>query len=251
MRDVLVLCYHGISEAWPEPTAVRPGVFEDQLQALLRQGYRGATLSAALTDPPAERTLAVTFDDACRSVLELAAPIMARLGLPGTVYVPTDYAAGERPMGWEGFGNWLGTPHEPELRCLSWEQLATLVGDGWEVGSHTRSHRRLSQLDEAAIAAELSESKGAIEERLGRRCESLAYPYSDYDARAVRAAWEAGYRSAVTTPTVPVSPLPLEWPRVVITRGDSTRRLLLRVRSRRLVTPPLTQAALALRRLTH
>ncbi len=251
MDDVLVLCYHGISESWPASTSVRPGDFEGQLSELVRRGYRGATISQALTAPPAERTLAVTFDDAHRSVLELAAPIMARLGIPGTVYVPTDYAGGERPMGWEGYDAWLGTAHERELLCLGWDDLGGLVAGGWEVGSHTCSHPRLSQLDDAAIATELGESKRVCEERIGARCESLAYPYSDYDARAVRAAWEAGYRSAVTVPTRPASPLPLEWPRVGVYQGESVRRLSARLRTRRLRPSGPSRAVLALRRLAR
>ena len=91
MNDLLVLCYHGISESWPADTSVRPAEFEEQLAELTRLGYRGATLVDALgQESSSERTLVVTFDDAHRSVLEHA-PIMARLGIPGpcssTVYV--------------------------------------------------------------------------------------------------------------------------------------------------------------------
>jgi peptidoglycan/xylan/chitin deacetylase (PgdA/CDA1 family) len=249
MGDVLVLCYHGISETWPEATSVRPGDFEDQLKALAGRGYRGATLSEALTAPPAERTLVVSFDDAQRSVLELAAPIMARLGIPGTIFVPTDYAGGERPMGWEGYDIWLGTEHERELLCLGWDELRGLADRGWEIGSHTCSHPRLARIDDAAIATELGESKRVCEERMGRPCHSFAYPYSDYDARAVRAAADAGYRFAVSVPRRPASPLPLEWPRVGVFNGESARRVVLRTRSRRLAPSPAMRAALALRRL--
>ncbi|HEV7770565.1 MAG TPA: polysaccharide deacetylase family protein [Solirubrobacterales bacterium] len=249
MGDVLVLCYHGISETWPAATSVRPGDFEDQLRAFVRRGYRGATLAEALTAPPAERTLVVSFDDANRSVLELAAPIMAGLGMPGTVFVPTDYAGSGEPMGWEGHQDWLGTEHERELLCLGWEQLRGLVGEGWEVGSHTCSHPRLSRLDDAAISRELSESKRVCEAELGVPCRSLAYPYSDYDERAVKAAAEAGYGFAVTVPRRPQSPLPLQWPRVGVFHGESANRVALRARSRRFAPSAAMRAALALRRL--
>lgn len=249
MNDLLVLCYHGISETWPAATSVRSEDLERQLEAFLRDGYRGATLSEALTDPPAERTLVVTFDDAHRSVQELAAPLMARLGVPGTVYVPTDYAGTERPMGWAGYDSWLGTEHESELLCMDWEGLRGLAAAGWEVGSHTCSHPRLSQLDDARIAAELGDSKRRCEEMMGAPCRSLAYPYSDYDARAVRAAGEAGYSSAVTVPRSPAAPLPLQWPRVGAYRGESARRIALRAKSRRLGVSLPARAGLALRRL--
>lgn len=247
MSDVLVLCYHGISASWPASTTVKPGDFESQLTEFTRRGYRGATFSEALTAPPFERTLVVTFDDAHRSVFELAAPAMARLGIPGTVYVPTDYAGTDRPMGWDGYDEWLGTEHEPELLCMDWEQLRALAADGWEIGSHTCSHPHLSQLDEAAIAKQLSDSRSVCEERMGVRCSSIAYPYSDYDDRVVRAAGEAGYRFACTVPRGPESPLPLQWPRVGVYWGEGARRIATRARTRRLGPSASAQAALRVR----
>jgi peptidoglycan/xylan/chitin deacetylase (PgdA/CDA1 family) len=246
VRDVLVLCYHGISETWPAETSVRPQDFERQLRFLVERGYRGATLSEALT-APTERALAVTFDDAHRSVLDLAAPIMAPLGLPGTVYVPTAYPDSGRPMAWDGYDRWMGTEHEPELGCLGWEELRGLAARGWEVGSHTRSHPRLSTLSEEEIAAELRDSRRECEESMGTACLSVAYPYSDYDPRVVRLAAEAGYRFGATVPRGPRAPLPLEWPRVGVYNGESARRVGLRARGRRLRASGLSRVARVVR----
>ncbi len=252
MNDLLVLSYHGISEDWPAETTVRPGDFEEQLTALVRRGYRGATVSDALgLSPVEERTVVVTFDDAHRSVLEHAAPVMARLGIPGTVYVPTSYAGTDTPMAWGGYDHWLGSEHEDELLCMSWDELRGLADEGWEVGSHTRSHPRLSQIEDAQIAEELVGSRRDCEEQMGRPCTSFAYPYSDYDARAVRAAGEAGYRFAVTVPTRPTPPLPLEWPRIGVNQGEKARRVLYRARSRRMAPSLPARAALAARRLAR
>jgi peptidoglycan/xylan/chitin deacetylase (PgdA/CDA1 family) len=247
MNDLLVLCYHGISETWPAPTSVRPGDFERQLEELTRRGYRGATLSEALTVPPAERTLVVTFDDAHRSVLELAAPIMARLGIPGTVYVPSSFPDSEKPMAWDGYDVWLGTEHEHELHCMGWEELRGLAAEGWEVGSHTRTHPRLSRIEDDRIETELTASRSECEENIGVPCTSLAYPYSDYDERAVRAAAKAGYRFAVTVPRGPAQALPLQWPRVGVYHGDSTARVRLRARARRQATGLAVRAIQAMR----
>jgi peptidoglycan/xylan/chitin deacetylase (PgdA/CDA1 family) len=243
LNDVLVLCYHGISPSWPAVTTVTPSAFEEHLKAFVARGYRPATLTDALTDPTDRRTMVVTFDDAHRSVLELAAPIMERLGIPGTVYVPTDYAGTDAPMGWDGYHIWLGTPHERELLCMGWEDLRGLAGRGWEIGSHTCSHPRLSRCDDETITRELTESKGICEERMEMPCYSFAYPYSDFDSRAVRAAAAAGYRYAVTVPTYPASPFAFEWPRVGAFQGEDARRMLLRVRTRNL-GPSLTTKVL-------
>jgi peptidoglycan/xylan/chitin deacetylase (PgdA/CDA1 family) len=247
MSDLLVLCYHGISETWPAPTTVKPDDFERQLSEFVRLGYRGATLSEALTVPPAEKTLVVTFDDAHSSVGALAAPAMAKLGIPGTVYVPTEYPDSGRPMGWDGYDIWLGTEHEHELSCMGWEELSQLHAAGWEVGSHTRSHPRLSKIADQPIRTELTESRRECEAKVGAPCTSIAYPYSDYDDRAVRAAAEAGYRFAVTVPRGPEPPLALQWPRVGVYNGEDARKVRLRSRARRLSSPLAIRALRALR----
>jgi peptidoglycan/xylan/chitin deacetylase (PgdA/CDA1 family) len=228
MSDVLVLCYHAVSEHWPADLSVTPERLEEQLGLLVRRGYRGATFHQAVVAPPARRTLAVTFDDAYRSVIELAFPILSRLSLPGSVFVATDFA-GKSPMAWPGIDRWLGGPHEPELAGMSWSELAQLADAGWEIGSHTSSHPHLTQLDEASLAAELHGSREACEERLGRPCRSLAYPYGDVDDRVVEAAREAGYETAGTLPKRFLRPRPLEWPRVGIYHGDDARRFRVKV----------------------
>ena len=229
--DVIALAYHGVSESWPAETTVAPERLEAQLSHLVRQGYRAATFSDALTVPPSALTVAVTFDDAHRSVLELALPIMSRLGLVGTVYVPTAYADG-RLMSWPGIAHWMGGPHEHELRCMTWDELRSLADLGWEIGSHTRSHPHLTELDARAVAAELRESREECEDALGRPCRSLAYPYSDYNDRVVRVALETGYRFAATIPRAVQPPLPLRWPRVGVYNHNSDRRFRIRVSQR-------------------
>jgi peptidoglycan/xylan/chitin deacetylase (PgdA/CDA1 family) len=249
MADILVLCYHGISDTWPAGTTVEPARLEEQLADFMKRGYRGATFSDALTNPPAKRTLVVTFDDAHASVAALAAPILAGLGLPGTVYVPTDFPDSGQPMGWDGYHMWLGTEHEPELACMSWAQIRELRDSGWEVGSHTCSHPHLPRLGEAEIATELNESLRRLEEEMAAPCLSLAYPYGEFDERAVRAARDAGYRFAATIPRRPAGPLPFRWPRVGVYHGEGRRRVRWRARTRRFAPDPTAQAALALRSL--
>src|SRR5262245_61352771 len=140
MAELLILCYHAVSEKFPASLSVSPHALREQLRTLVRRGYRGATFSGALAQTQAGKTLVVTFDDAYRSVLSLGLPILAELGLPATVFAPTAYIGTERPMGWDGIARWHQTPHEDELLPCSWHELEKLVNAGWEVGSHTRTH---------------------------------------------------------------------------------------------------------------
>lgn len=228
MPDVLVLCYHAVSERWPAPLSVTPDALERQVGLLVGRGYRGATMVEVARGDVAGPTLAVTFDDAYRSVLELGLPILRRLGVPASVFVPTDYPDRPGPMSWPGIDGWVGGPHEPELTCLSWSQLGELAEAGWEVGSHTASHPRLTTLEDDRLAEELEASRTACRERLGRPCESIAYPYGDVDDRVVAATGRAGYRAGAALPARPHRPEPLRWPRVGVWHTDGDRRFRLK-----------------------
>jgi len=163
--------------------------------------------------------------------------------------VPTDYASSQEPMAWDGYDDWLGTEHEHELDCMSWDELRGLAATEWEIGSHTCSHPRLSRLGDDEIVTELAESRARCEDEIGAPCRSIAYPYSDYDDRVVRAARDTGYLLATTVPRGPRAPLPLQWPRVGVYHAETARRIRLRGRVRRLGLSLPARGALALRRL--
>jgi peptidoglycan/xylan/chitin deacetylase (PgdA/CDA1 family) len=230
VSDVLVLCYHGISESWPAPMSVTPEGLESQLELLLRRGYRGSTFVDAVSDPPSGKTVVITFDDALHSVLELGLPLLARLGLPATVFVPTNFpSTPDRAMSWSGIEQWLGGEHEDELRPMSWDELRSLAELGWELGSHTQTHPHLTSLGDRELAEELEGSKAELEERLGRPCRTIAYPYGDHDDRVAEAAGRAAYIAGATLPGRLPRPRPLYWPRVGIYRMDDARRYRMKV----------------------
>ncbi|HUA75952.1 MAG TPA: polysaccharide deacetylase family protein [Solirubrobacteraceae bacterium] len=249
MSDVLVLCYHALSPSWDADLSTTPELFERQLALLAERGYRGVTFSEAVAagagagggvrdvgagraggvrKPSGVRLAAITFDDAFRSVLELARPILDRHGFTATVFAPTDYMGGER-LRWQGIEQWLGGEHEAELEPMTWEELRSLADAGWEIGSHTRSHPHLTQIGDEALARELAESKATCEERLGRPCPTLAYPYGDHDDRVVRATAKAGYEAAAALPDRLQGHDPLAYPRVGVYRVDDNRRFRLKV----------------------
>jgi peptidoglycan/xylan/chitin deacetylase (PgdA/CDA1 family) len=217
--SILVLGYHAISKTWPASLAVTPAQFRQQLEWLLARGYRAATLLEALTRKPSSPTLVVTFDDAYASVLELGYPILSSLGVPATVFVVTDFADQGRLLGWPGIEQWSGGEYEPELRGLEWSELEALVQAGWEIGSHTRTHPRLTQCTQAQLEEELRGSREACERALDRPCHLLAYPYGDADSRVVAAAKTTGYSAAVIDDVT--RPRLHAWPRVGVYRENS------------------------------
>ena len=242
--DILVLCYHALSEDWRSPLTVGPRDFDRQLTSLVRRGYQGARFGETVTEARDGKLLVVTFDDAYRSVLELALPILERLRLPATVFVPTRFAAGGELPKWSGMEPYLHGSQAAELALLSWDELTSLAACGWEIGSHTQSHPHLPQLDDDALAEELVGSRQACEQQLGAPCVSLAYPYGDTDTRVMAAAANAGYLAAAGLPTRRLhAPMALNWPRVGIYGADRHWRFALKTAAslrplRTFVAPP-------------
>src|SRR2546425_309694 len=151
VTDVIVLCYHAISERWHGELAVPPGRLEAQIGSLLERGYRAATFHEAVTAPPAPKTVAVTFDDGFRSVFEHGFPVLARLGVPASIFVVTDLLGDRRPMAWPGIDRWLRGPDTAELTPVSWGELRQLADAGWEIGSHSCTHPHLTRCDDASL----------------------------------------------------------------------------------------------------
>jgi peptidoglycan/xylan/chitin deacetylase (PgdA/CDA1 family) len=226
--DVVILCYHAVSDEWPNVGAIGSAGLERQIGHLLHRGYRPRTLSEAVA--ARDRSLVVTFDDAFHSVLERGFPVLERLRVPATLFVPTDYAAEQRPLTWSTLGQWVGTAHEQELRCMSWANVRRLAGAGWEIGAHTCSHPDLSALASERATEELERSRAACEEALQRPCTALAYPFGAHDDRVVELTRAAGYELAVTLGTRLLGPRvrsdPLQLSREGIYRDTSWSQFL-------------------------
>ncbi len=250
MTDEIVLCYHALSPTWTADLSTTPERFERQIALLTARGYRGMTFTDAVSSRAKGRVAVITFDDAYRSVIELARPILERHGMPATVFAPTDWVGTEKPMRWPGIDQWLGGADERELTPMSWAELKALAQAGWEIGSHTCSHPHLTELDDEALQDELARSKSACESQLGLPCPSLAYPYGDVDARVAAAATRAGYAVAAALPKRLGSREPMQWPRIGIYRVDDDRRFRLKVSPsvRRLRSSPAWDRLTALAR---
>lgn len=90
----------------------------------------------------------------------------------------------------------------PELppALMSWDQLKAMQDSGLvEIGSHTCSHRRLTNaLSSADLHHEIVTSKQILEERLHKPIDLFCFPNGDYNSEALKLV-ESHYAAAVTT----------------------------------------------------
>lgn len=199
----VILLYHRISDEGPGSTRVAPARFEAHLDALVDGGYRVLPLAQLLAGaragdlPP--RAVALTFDDAYRSILVNALPLLAERRLPFTVFVATG------PVD-EGFGSYL-----------SWEELRRLAGTGLATfGGHSVSHAHLEARrdgeDEAGwrsrVRGEITDSLGRLRAELGGAViDAHAHPYGEYSRAtenllAAEGLWGLAQQSGAVGPGV-------------------------------------------------
>ncbi len=213
--------YHAVSDVLDDPLAVRIADFDRQLSDLVASGYRGATARQILERPGDGRLLHVTFDDAYASVRN-ALPTLRRLRLPATVFVCTDYARDGRPLAIPELDR---IDARDELRTLTWDELAALADDDLiDIGSHTKTHVHLPQVDDANLRDELDDSRHAIEDHLGRPSPFIAYPFGEEDARVRAATRRAGYLAAFGAPGTSLRLDPYRLPRTGLWRDEPADR---------------------------
>jgi peptidoglycan/xylan/chitin deacetylase (PgdA/CDA1 family) len=214
-RRPTVLCYHGVSDTWEDALAVTPAALEHQIRTMLRRGY--VPIPASDVVSTRAKGFHVTFDDAFANIRG-ALERLVSFGVSPSVYACTGYADDGRPLDSERLSSTGGAHHR---RTMTWDELREVVAMGVEVGSHTVSHPRLTELSDAELRTELRASKGKLEDELQRPCAFLVYPYGDQDARVRAAAREAGY-SAAFADYQPFDVFAI--PRVGLYRHDTSRR---------------------------
>lgn len=200
MNPALILCYHAVSPTWESDLSVTPVSLERQIDHLLRRGWRPTTFSDAVLGSRDRRAFAITFDDAFATVRTYAAPVLRQFGVRGTLFVPTSFLDGDGILSWQGIRGWRDTTEAGELRAMTWEQVGELAEYAWEIGSHTHTHPHLTELSDDEVREELVVSREHLAQRLGRPCESLAYPYGDVDDRVEELTRQVGYRTAAALP---------------------------------------------------
>ena len=220
----LVLCYHAVSDSWSDELAVPVGLFEVHLASLLRRGYRLTTAGEALAGRAG--SLHVTFDDAYKSV-EQGLAVLERLGIPATVFACAEYAENGRPLDVPELAAEVAA-HPEELATMGWNELRDLADRGVEIGSHTSTHPHLTRLSDTELDRELQDSRSRLEEKLGRPCRFLAYPYGENDARVRAAAARAGYEASFALRESFVAPDLFALPRVDLYRKDTPLRAWLK-----------------------
>ncbi|MEO0392577.1 MAG: polysaccharide deacetylase family protein [Pseudomonadota bacterium] len=179
-----VLAYFRFGEdAFPD-ASVRMDQFESHLRFLTAPGVRVLSVPDALAGlyqpPPADdkRQVAITIDNAYRSVYDQAWPQLRSLGLPFTLFVSTDLIDGGAPA------------------YMTWDQIRELADAGVTIGLRGASHAHLPALSDLALLKDIRHSLSRIEAELDMTPRLFSYPYGEYGNRVINVLDGHGFVAA-------------------------------------------------------
>ena len=182
-RTVLVLNYHKIANEH-KSLSVTLDDFEQHMKWLQEYGFTCITpgqlydFVANGADLP-EKPVLITFDDGYKDNYTNAFPIMKKYGMKGTIFVVTGF---------------LGVYDN----YLTWDQAKELLEEGFNIESHTYSHKSMTEASDEDITKELVKSRQTIKEKLGIDSDFMAYPTGTYNLHIAELVKESGYKGAFT-----------------------------------------------------
>ena len=194
-----VLLYHHIGRRQPGSypyLTVAQTEFRKQIEWLRKHRYRFLKISEFMDAQKGKngspgKSILLTFDDAFADLEEYAFPILQEFGINATIFVVTSQIGGTNA--WEKQKGW-----NDSLPLLSKEQIRHWSVQGMEFGAHSHTHTDLRQLSQTELKEELTRSKSALEEIIGKKILSFAYPFGAYND-SVRKAVSAVFDLAFTT----------------------------------------------------
>ncbi|MCU7491210.1 MAG: polysaccharide deacetylase family protein [Bacteroidota bacterium] len=135
----------------------------------------------------------LTFDDGFKSLIKNAIPELVKLGIPCAIFFPAKYL-GRRP-GWE-FNKRFNDEDE---EIMTARDIKNLPADSVLIGSHSLSHRIMTDLDPLEVEEEFTKSKEYLESLIGNAVHLFSFPYGAFNKSLIEHALEAGYKRAFTS----------------------------------------------------
>jgi hypothetical protein len=140
----------------------------------------------------------LSFDDGFRNNFLNALPVLRKLKIPAIFFVPSAMI----DASYEHVRNYCLTrvSLKMPIETLRWDDLKAIRDAGYEIGSHTRTHARFSEISSNSekMRDEILGSKEDLERGLNQPCKYISWPYGrgrDADEKSLAFTSLAGYEA--------------------------------------------------------
>lgn len=234
--NIPIIMYHDIAPSRLSDLTISPDTLKRQLRALTWLDFTPITfadLDAIVSGRKKRPTnpVIITFDDGYANFKQYAFPVLSKLHIPATVFLPTAYLGKKN--------TWDRAKKNIERQdIMSADDISELAAHRIEFGSHSATHVDVTTVKGPAREREINHSYELIKKLTGKPVMAFCYPYGHHD-RSIRDFIEAKsmYRFAVVIqgPALPYTTSDRYlMPRVFVKRNDFLMRFLWKVFKRTL-----------------
>ena len=220
-QEIPILMYHEIGEQ-KNPWCVSLQSFKEQMQWLKEKGWESLSLSELKDKILQESSLekeekieeekeekeigekeekietqkesqkqegtegkyfVLTFDDGRKGVHRYALPLLQKLGFTATIFVVPQWIekTEKKIPGTAYYGEEI--PSEEQYSdFLTWNEIKELSRQGFEIGSHSFSHKDLTRLPASQFLQELQSAEEFLEKKISKKVQHFCYPYGKYSS---------------------------------------------------------------------
>jgi peptidoglycan/xylan/chitin deacetylase (PgdA/CDA1 family) len=170
----MIVLFHRVDDRYPgEPITCSRAQFAAFCDFFARY-FEVVTLSELLEllrrGADVSRRLVITFDDGYRDNYEVAAAELRKRDLPACFFVATGFVGSDQVAPWDA-------KRSIRSEWMTWDEVRSLLGQGFELGAHTITHPDLGRLAGAEARREIAGSKAQLEAEVGAPIGLFAYPY--------------------------------------------------------------------------
>lgn len=199
---------------------VNPKYFEKQVLHMVKN-YKIIPLNKIFSSN--NKSVAVTFDDGYKNNLEYAYPVLKKYNVPATIFIVYDFIDKNLFTWWDRIefsrkdfyvnklknlapeeieekvvdltGLKISDKKPVEYDFMSWNEIKR-ISDVFEIGSHTLTHPILTNIPLKDAENEIYESKKRIQDKIGKKVISFAYPNGNYNEDIMKLVSKSGYEYA-------------------------------------------------------
>tara|TARA_B110000483_G_scaffold222795_1_gene280065 strand:+ start:191 stop:853 length:663 start_codon:yes stop_codon:yes gene_type:complete len=197
--------------------------FELQMKLMRKMGYQTINFSD-LNKNITKKKFIITFDDGYENLITNVFPILKKLEFSATCFVVTNML--------NKYNVWDENRSDyKKMKLMNIDQIYEWVSNGFEIGSHTKDHLNLTSLDINKKKEQIIDSKNFINQSLGIKITSFAYPFGSFDDETIKIVQE-NYEYAVTTRPSKYNPNKfddMKLPRISINKKTSIFKFLLKI----------------------
>ena len=188
--SAVILQYHHVSDSTPHSTSISPEQFITHLDWINDNNFEVMALPELVStlqnkqEFAHDKVVAITFDDANRSVCKIAWPLLKKYKLPFTLFISSE--AVKRDY----------------LSQCSWDELKEMYHSGLMTPAN-HSHQHLNMVSNALLKDmkewrtltknEILKAQSLIETNVGHASSLFAYPYGEYNTASSSIVTELGF----------------------------------------------------------